>query len=85
MFLKGLLFGAGCVVGSGLLVTVLFGVVVLASKACEWALRLVPVRRKQEEPQPELCHQAKFFLLVQFPMTPQERMELHARRTEYLQ
>jgi len=70
MFLKGLLFGAGCVVGSGLLVTILFGIAVLASKAREWALRFVPVRRKQEEPQPKLSHRAKVFLLVQFPVTP---------------
>jgi hypothetical protein len=59
MFLKGLMFGAGCVVGSGLLVTILFGIAVLASKANEWALRFLPVRRKQEERLPELSSQAK--------------------------
>jgi hypothetical protein len=41
--------------------------------------------RSREERLPELSSQAKLFLLVQFPMTPQERMELHDRRTEYLQ
>lgn len=83
-FFKGLLLGAGWVVGSGLTIMTLFGLLVFGESVSKRAAKYRPVHRKpRRQQQPLIRHHARFLFFVRFPATEQERMEMRERRTRY--
>jgi len=86
MFLKGLLFGLGWILGTGIAVTIILGFLFLSHIAQEFAAKMMPVKRAAgKHMQAAGRHQAKLFLVIRLPATAEERLELRKRGVQYLQ
>jgi hypothetical protein len=84
MFLKGLLFGIGFMVGIGLVTSIVFGLMALVYVGQNLAV-IIRARKPQKAEEEHKSRRAKMSFLVEFPVKPQERMDLFERETEYLQ
>jgi hypothetical protein len=84
MFLKGLLFGIGFVVGMGIVTSLVLGVMALVHVGQNLAV-IIKARKPQESDEKGNSHRAKMSFLVELPTKPHERMDLFEREAEYLQ
>ena len=86
MFLKGLLFGIGFIVGIGVVATIALGIMALIHVAGNMA---VIFKARQHRPGKSKdghdSHRARMPFLAEFPFGAQERMDPFERKTEYLQ
>jgi hypothetical protein len=80
MFLKGLLFGLGWVLGTGIAVTIILGVMALSEIVQKVVGALTPAERKPaEQTQPARSHEANLILVMRLPATAEERARLRER------
>ena len=97
MFLKGLLFGIGWIVGTGVAITAAIGIVALAEWVKKWwdseSERAWPERAEETEVGKELVDRVdlaikrreKVIVLFRYPSDAEDRLKSAGQRNEYVQ